>query len=239
MLCVVLTGGETRAEDQRLTTWSTWNIQYLYGFNYDLGEDARDTMTFEHADQWKYGDNFFFLDVNTLVERDRETADTALYGEWHPRLSVSKLSGKDLSVGPIRDVLTAHELDFGEDSLVYLSGVGLSLNLPGFEFANLNALFRDDVDQDGSTWQISVEWNAPIELFGWHWSYGGYIDFAGEEGNLAWNINSDTQLLLDVGERLGYKNQLWAGIELLLRHNEFGIDGQDEFVPQMMVKWVF
>ena len=46
--------------------------------------------------------------------------------------------------------------------------------------------------------------------------YGGYIDFAGEEGNLAWNINSDTQLLLDVGEHLGYKNQLWAGIELLL-----------------------
>lgn len=230
---------KSHAEDKNLTTSSAWNIQYLYGANFDLGKNTRDTLTFEHMDEWKYGDNFFFLDVNNFATRDSEIAKTTLYGEWHSRFSFSKILEKKVSWGLIDDLLTAHNIDFSENSLAYLNGLGFSLNLPGFDFANVNTLLRDNVDQDGFTWQVNMNWNVPFSLFGLHWAYGGFIDFAGHEGNLAWNIISHTQLLFDIGEYWGYNNQIWAGTEFLFWHNEFGIEGQNEFVPQMMVKWVF
>ena len=226
-------------EPKHLVEWSTWNIQYLYGFNFDLGKDQRDTLTFEHADRWKYGDNFFFLNVINLAERDRTSADTELYSEWHTRLSLERIFDTNLSSGPINDILTAHGIDVGESTVAYLNGAGLSLNLPGFAFANVNAFLRDTVDQEGVTWHISIDWLIPITLADWHLSYGGFIDFTGEEGTLASNVLSETQLLLDVGAFIGHRAQLFLGLELQTWHNEFGIKGQHEIVPQMMAKWVF
>jgi hypothetical protein len=49
----------------QLIEWMTSNIQYLYGFNWDLGKGTRDTLTFEHADAWWYGDNYFFLGLQS------------------------------------------------------------------------------------------------------------------------------------------------------------------------------
>jgi nucleoside-specific outer membrane channel protein Tsx len=226
-------------EPKPLIEWATSDLQYLYGFNWDLGKGTRDTMTFEHTDGWRYGDNYFFLDVYNLAEHDRLLGDATYYGEWHPRFSFSKVFGWNLSRGSVKDVLLSHELTFAEGYLTHSSGIGFSLDLPHFAFANANFLAKDNVDQDAVTWQIIVDWSLPFTVSGLKLSYGGYIDIAGPEGDLPWSIFSDVQLLLDVGTFFGYENHVFCGVELRYIHNLFGIDGQDELVPHPMVKVAF
>jgi len=219
--------------------WSTSNLQYLYGFNWDLGKATRDTLTLEHADAWRYGDNYFFLDVYNLAEHDRELGDAVYYGELHPRFSLNKIFERDLSYKRIKEVLISNEFTFAEGFLTHSTGVGFSVALSHFDFANVNFLMKDNVDQDGVTWQVILDWSVPFTIHGLKLSCGGYIDVAGPEGNLSWTTYSDIQLLLDVGTFFNYHNRLFAGVEFRYIRNEFGIPDQEEFVPQPMVKWTF
>lgn len=79
----------------------------------------------------------------------------------------------------------------------------------------------------------------PFTVAGVPLVYGGYIDYAGPEGGLVDTIYSDTQLLLDVGKWVGRESYLFVGVEFSYIHNQFYIDGADEYVPQPIVKWVF
>ena len=69
-------------------------------------------------------------------------------------------------------------------------------------------------------------------------SFGGFIDFAGSQGDREESIIGAPQLLVDVGNFWGAPDRLHAGIEYQFWRNKFGIDGVDEDVVQLMVKWV-
>src|SRR3546814_2823481 len=71
------------------------------------------TITFEHASGWTWGDMFLFVDnkwYNGISGSDGHT----YYGEFSPRLSLGKISGADLSFGPIKDVLISATYERGE-----------------------------------------------------------------------------------------------------------------------------
>lgn len=70
--------------------WNAFNVQCLYGSNYELEPEQVDVVTLEWANGWAYGDNFVFVDVTNFVQ-----GDNTVYGEWAPRLSLSKITGKD------------------------------------------------------------------------------------------------------------------------------------------------
>ncbi len=218
--------------------WQTSNIQLLYGNGYELGDNTRSTLTFEHANGWKYGDNFFFLDViNPLKDGQDSTND--LYAEFSPRLSISKISGKDLSFAFVKDVLLAGTLEMGIYSHNYLYGVGFSLDLPKFAFADINIYVRDNPNESGQTYQITPVWALPFTVGSAKMLFEGFADIAGSEGTTEFNIDFQPRLLLDVGNFWGASDSLWAGVEYIYWHNKFGIDGVDESLPQAMVKWVF
>ena len=42
--------------------WQNNNLTYLWGKNFKVNPPTQQTVTFEHADGWKYGDNFIFVD---------------------------------------------------------------------------------------------------------------------------------------------------------------------------------
>lgn len=52
-------------------TWSKTNIQYLYGNSFDkvvgnsISNSKMETITIEHVGGWKYGKNFFFVDLTS------------------------------------------------------------------------------------------------------------------------------------------------------------------------------
>jgi nucleoside-specific outer membrane channel protein Tsx len=223
--------------------WQETDLEYLWGTNFKSLEtktskdNSRSTLTFEHADAWKYGDNFFFFDV-TNPEINRNGQKTSIYGEFSPRLSIGKITGLDLSAPYVKDVLVAGTLEMGNGFHNYLYGLGLSLKLPKFNFADVNVYVRNDTNQNGVTYQVTPCWQLPFSIGPASLLFEGFSDIAGSEGGSAFNIDAQPRLLLDLGKFWGSAGNLYVGTEFMYWHNKFGIKGVDEYAPQAMIKWV-
>ena len=222
------------ASPARSQSWSTTSVIVMQGWDYELGDESRTILTFEHADGWRYGDNFFFFDATNA-----ESGGTNVYGEFHPRLSFSKISGRDLSFGIFKDFLLAGEMEMGEDIWNYLYGAGLDFNLPGFDYAFVNVYVRDNPDLSGRTYQVTPVWAFPFKLAGLDFMFEGFGDFAGAESGSAANIMLQPRLLLDVGALWNKPGRISAGLEYMYWHNKFGVEGVTESAPQIMLKASF
>ncbi len=231
----------TAGANTQAAEWSTTNVQLLYGDGYELGDNAMAIMTLEHANGWKYGDNFFFVDVSNPLDKG-----TGFYGEFSPRLSLGKISGKDLSFGIVKDVLLAGTLEMGEDLRAYLVGVGFALDLPKFAFADVNLYYRESerdwlAEQTDAGAQVTIDWLLPFELGGQKLAFEGFADYAwGEKGGSAPkadNLVAGPRLLIDAGNWFGAPGTLQIGVEYQIWRNKYGVKGFDEDIPQAMVKW--
>lgn len=211
------------------------NISFLTGNEYELGNDHRNTLRFDHASTWALGDNYLFFDVTDPVSND-----TFIYGEWHSRLSFSKMTGHHIGFGPVSDTLLAGELNFdGQGTHIYLYGVGFNIKIPEFQFVILNAYARRDPAYHGTTYQISWAWGLPFK-FGdrVRFAFGGFCDYAGKQGRSAANFLAKPQLLFDMGNLLFRKpNNIFAGMRYVYWHNKLGIKGLNESVPELMITW--
>jgi nucleoside-specific outer membrane channel protein Tsx len=237
------------------TPWVNWqsgNVQYLRGWNYNTdphtnfftdGGDEHDVITIEYFNDWRYGDNFIFADITAPTDQGTE-----VYGELSPRLSAGKISGLDLGLGPIKDVLLAGNMELGKNNRAFLLGPGLALNLPGFTYADLNLYARkserDFIKRDTNWgWQVTFDWLVPLPIGRFQFLTEGFIDYAfGEGGGAAPkrdNIIAAPRLLLDVGALWGKANVVQAGVEYQYWHHQYGVSGQHESVPQLMAKWMF
>jgi nucleoside-specific outer membrane channel protein Tsx len=231
--------------------WQETDLEYLWGTNYiknpfvskTAKDNSRSTITLEHADAWKYGDNFFFFDI-TNPEINRNGSLTSIYGELSPRLSVGKITGLDLSAPGLKDVLVAGTLELGNGFHNYLYGVGLSLNVPKCNFADLNLYVRNDTNRHGVTWQITPVWQLPFTIGKAGFLFEGFVDIAGREGRTSdsagvseFNVDAQPRLLLDLGNFWDKPGNIYLGTEFMYWHNKFGVKGADEYAPQVMVKW--
>lgn len=223
--------------------WSSSNVQLLHGSGYELGEEERTIFTLEHANRWTYGDNFFFVDATSPG-----SSGTALYAEFSPRLSIGGLTGSNDETGFVKDTLIAATIEMGEDVHAQLLGIGLSLDVAEFNYLNVNFYlrrsYRDGVARDTDTGgQVNVNWNLPFVFTGSQWFFEGHLDYAfSEDGGSnpkKDNLNAAPRLLLDLGHLWEAPGHILAGIEYQVWRNKFGIDGVDEDVAQLMLKWIF
>ena len=237
--------------------FATTNIQYLHGAHYadfnpnggfSHGDEAS-IITLEHFDAWKYGDNFFFVDItNPDGEGDgfgtTGKASGSYYGEISPRLSIGKIFfDRELSWGLIKDVLFTSTLEVPESPVkqTWLYGAAVDLNLPGFQFFQVNWYIRDPQESGIDTGQqITLAWGAPFKIGPVPMLFEGFLDYAWGVDPLKDNIITAPRLLVDVGDLMGFgAGKLQAGVEWQMWHNKFGIAGMDESVPQAMVKWIW
>lgn len=230
--------------------WSSTNVQYLHGENYepifDNGDETRSIITLEHVNGWAYGDNFFFVDI-TNSDRTGDETGTEFYGELSPRLSFSKISGNDLSYGIVQDVLittTAEIGDAGAGFHNYLYGLAVDLNLPGFKFFQFNWYVRNEINAKTDTGQqVTLVWLVPFSLGSADFAFEGFLDYAydldSDEQPCEDNLLTAPRLLIDVGKFFGSPGELQAGIEYQIWRNKFGIEDIDEDVAQAMVKWIW
>ena len=239
-VCFFLLGAVTASFPTTAQAWNAFNVQYLYGSNYELEPEQVDILTLEWANGWTYGDNFVFVDITNFVQ-----GDNTVYGEWSPRLSLSKITGKDFSIGLIQDVLLSGTVELGEGISNYLIGGAIDLAIPSFNFFQVNGYLRENSELSGSTWQVTVVWSADFEIGRARWNFAGFIDWAGSEGKSGTpayskrNFHAQPQLLLDLGHMLNRPGWLYAGVEWLYWDNRFGIPGITESVAQAMVKAKF
>ena len=244
---VCLPFSSTQAQDGG---FSAWDVQLLYGREFQepgVPEDAsKGIVTFENASGWTWGSSYFFADIVRSDGSDSHA--TEVYSEWYPSASLSKLSGRNLATGVLRDVSATFGINAGSKStgaapLIFLPGVTFDLQLPGFAFFSLGAYaYIDQGRVDGTsngchstTYQVTPSWALPFSVGSLRFSFDGFVDFIGEHGGCASQVLSQSQFKFDVGK----PDDLYLGIEWQYWHDKFGISGLDESFPQALVVWKF
>jgi hypothetical protein len=126
--------------------WSATELHYQFG-NLDApfrGGQQTDThiLTLQHANAWKYGDTFIFIDFLNDSKNDGFN-DADLYGEAYFNFSLSKILDTKFGAGPVKDVGILAGLNMGMDSEVikYLPGIRISWDVEGFTFLNTDFIF--------------------------------------------------------------------------------------------------
>jgi nucleoside-specific outer membrane channel protein Tsx len=217
------------------------NVQYMIGPDLEVEDsDPVQTMTFEVANGWKYGDNFFFTDVvNGAVFDTSAGKAIQTYGEWHSRFSFSKITGKDISAGIFGDVLLAGEVDYPAGWYpTYLYGLGTDWKIPGAAFFMVNFFIRDEAKTEGISFQVNPAWLFPFTFGPVKGSFGGWADFMTGEGDdpVFWWQMQPT-LMLDVGNFAGAPGKIEAGVEYEYFQNFLGIEDLTINKPQFVLKW--
>lgn len=206
--------------------WFNQNsITYQQGNHYRVVDHEQEIWTFEHLSVWSWGDMFFFYDELHEQNIDR----SGYYYEWSPRLSLGKLSGSDLSTGPVEDVLVASTYERGSDGFnAWLLGLGLDWKVPGFAHFESNLYYRDTEGLQGDTWQVTLAWVLPFAIHNLDFLFDGYTDIRGSEGFAESDLNFNPQLKIDIGNVFGYPEIFYGGIEYSYWNNKFGIEDTDE-----------
>ena len=205
-------------------------------------------FTLQHASGWNYGDNFFFFD-HLNYNGDNDSDGDELYGEWYSNFSLSKLSGNSLSVGPISDIGLIAGLNFAPevDTLYYLPGLRLSLDLPGFVFANLDitAYIQDSdlLPKEDNSYMIDFNWAYPFTIGKASFSIEGHIEYiaASDTANSgkreSWLL-AQPQFRYDLGKTLmKVENKVFIGIEYQFWQNKLGDKNTDENAAQLLAVW--
>jgi len=223
-----------------LLQWQSNSLTYLYGKNFAVNPENQQTFTYEHADGWKYGDNFVFLDyISYNGKKDGSLGNTSTYGEISPRLSLGKIFDQTFQLGPITDVLLATTYEFGEgDVESYLIGPGFDLKIPGFDYFQLNFYKRyNDGHRAGyGAWQITPVWSYTIPVGKSDILIDGFMDWvvdnkqSNSKGDYHSNLHFNPQIKYDLGKALNLPDrQLYVGVEYDYWSNKYGINDTRSF----------
>jgi nucleoside-specific outer membrane channel protein Tsx len=211
-------------------------------------------LTLENFAMWKYGTVFFYYDINDPFSGPEKAGSNQFFGGISPTFSLSKMTGKNVSYGIVKDVSLRLEVENGSANGTYrfrnyFYGVQADLSVPGFDFVSINVVARDNPEHAGVGAQYGGFWQMS-------WDYGQYSKFK-FTGFFAWAPHngdqpasapfenkgsffmSQPQLLYDLGNTWGEPNAVEVGIEYLYAINRFQIAGKDEKSVQAILKMNF
>ena len=216
--------------------WQDNSLTYLYGKEFVVDPKIQQTLTLEHVSGWSIGDLFVFVDsIHYNGAKDINDNNSTYYGEISPRLSFGKLSGQNLTLGPITDLLLAGTYEFGRGDLKeYLLGPAVDLAVPGFDYFQLNTYYRHSDSPKGArgSWQITPVWATTLPVGSSDILIDGYIDWVvdndGDDNHA--NLHFNPQVKYDLGKALGWNaKQLYAGIEYSYWKHKYGIENSSAF----------
>lgn len=230
--------------------WTDTSVSLLYGTGFEVDPEDQTTVTLEHANGWKYGDFFWFNDFIYFNGDDAGVAGAqekwTYYGEISPRVSLGKVLGKDVSVAFIKDWLFAYTYEYGEDAFGddfgiqnHLVGAGVDLEIPAFDFVQLNVYQRLPHKGDGETVQVTAVWKYSTPVGKSSFIFDGFMDWVVNSDNTyEKNLHFCPQLKFDLGTIWGWDpNRLNAGIEYDYWKNKYGIEAADtQHAVSLLVK---
>ena len=203
--------------------------------------------TFQHADAWKYGDNFGFLD-----HFDKDKTGTDFYGEFYANFSLGKITGNCVGFWRVKDMGILAGINWGRDTKIrkYLPGFRLSWDLPGFTFLNTDfTAFIDDskgkdnggVPREDDSYMIDINGAAAFDIGQHSFAIEGHIEYIGKRRNefderVHWWILSQPRFMYDLGKPLfDSPNRLFVGVEWQVWVNKQGDKNTDENAPQAIL----
>ncbi|QDK38994.1 DUF5020 family protein [Bdellovibrio sp. NC01] len=219
--------------------WQETNIQFLHGSDYRTFDDksvSQMIVTLEHVDSWAYGSNYFFIDISN----PDSDANASYYGEFSPAFSLSKMGLIEKPQGVLRDVAIQGnwEMPQGPAKRAVLGGLTFEWNI-GFDYFATQFLYRDSFGGDGHTGQLTLVWLKKFGTEAWPFEFSGFLDWAGQEGDISDNLQTQPSLLYDASRRSSGKIPLKVGVEWQYWQNKYGIKGLTESLPQAKLVWIF
>lgn len=212
------------------------NVQLLYGKPLNQSGELA-TITLEHFGMIGDFENFGFTDLSNNVSLEGPT----MYLEWYPKLSLSRATNSEVSMGPVSDVLLGGGINvlFGgnEDFFVYLLGPAFKFRLPGQGLLQLETFYyKQNGSEYHGTYQFTPSWDVPLPVSEKaHLRFRGFMDFIGDRGPGSTQYLTQPQLLLDLGNLRGKPGKVYAGTEWRYWQNVVGLKGVDESILQVNV----
>ncbi|MDM8567298.1 DUF5020 family protein [Candidatus Halobeggiatoa sp. HSG11] len=236
---VVLTGIQTVVAAEY---FSNTELQIHADFNRKPAESDILTVTVDHFSEWKYGDNFFFLDIEGKSDFATE-ADT-LYFEYAPRLSLDNLFGNKIFsnqyLGELYATIQYNDSDRNFINQVWLYGVSIDFaGQPNYGFSNLHFLVREEDTQDTS-YQITFSWGQPFRVGGWQFVFNGFVDYWEDDDKTV--FLTEPQLRLPLANFVSQDNILAKaviGTEIEISKDFFGKDYGWEINPTIFLTFPF
>ncbi|OQW39217.1 MAG: hypothetical protein A4S08_07825 [Proteobacteria bacterium SG_bin4] len=226
--------------------WSITELHYQYGRLKQpfLQQQEADTsvVTFQHINGWRYGNNFLFFD--TLMPHQGKMD---YYGEYYGSLSLSKLSGIDLAIGPIKDFGLLMGVNWAPTPgvLKYLPGLRVSWDFPSFTFLNADITayidYSDRAVKENNSFMIDINGQYPFKLFKANFSIEGHAEYIGERRNQFGQVHawffSQIQVRYDIGELLlKQSKKVFIGTEWQYWSHKLG-SNVEENVAQALLVW--
>lgn len=234
---ILLTGLIGAGTTAQAATFSSTKVEILYGQDYARGFNGADKdeaiFTIANATGFTWGDSFFFADV-TNVDNVDGTGGTHL--EFGPRYRFYKPENNDLIKGVYGIVQADITSNKFTTKVVKMGGASLDWNVPGFKFVKTHLQYRDDPTKDGSSVQFNLIWNKSFTISDENFSFEGFLDWTSGEGK---GFGSESNLLVQPQLLWHVNKAVGVGIEYQYWGNRLGIDGRNESVPQIMVRWTF
>lgn len=245
VILAVVAGIAVAAPDVAAASYNTTSLSALYGTGFDdphngmASQDERIfTLRLENSLGWRYGDSYVYIDMTSGRFAEDGSTDYNIYAKWVPRLSLSKILGTQIGVGPLGDVLLAADIQRSPGFSAVMTGIGTSWDVPGFDYVTLNMYVRNDNFND-PTYQVAAIWRLPFRL-GASFSFEGHFTIYGTDAQ-AVNVLSQPQLLVKAGEWVGLReDQLQIGTEVWIAHTTDSLGERYTTVaPTVMARFVF
>jgi nucleoside-specific outer membrane channel protein Tsx len=224
------------------STWSKTSAELLYSSSYDSpGRDSNKDLilSLKHANGWKYGDNFFFVDVSGIDEKEDNNSNdsNSVHLEWGPRFSLGRYFYDAPWDNLIKDVYFIGQIDVDRSRTTRtrtdLYGISLDLNIPKFNFFKVHFFKRDSPALSRTNEQLTLTWHLPFTIGNLDFAFEGFADYVTSQGAYESNLLTQPTLIWNVNQNIG------VGFEYQSWHNKFGINDKNEQALQYLVRWNF
>ncbi|TFW22291.1 outer envelope protein [Duganella callida] len=217
--------------------WSDTSLSYRYGTRfaepYNDQDITKNIVNLSHVSGYKYGKNFFSVDLLMSSELDPSAAGSnsgahEAYVVYRNTLDLGKVTGNNYAFGPVRGVGATVGFDFNSKTdagynskkRMVVAGPTLMMDVPGFLDISLMALWESNAPYNTYTNQatpryayrthpmLTAAWGIPFTL-GIPLSFEGYANFIAAKGSnefgggTAPETNIDMQIMYDISETLG------------------------------------
>ncbi|MBB6463762.1 hypothetical protein [Flammeovirga kamogawensis] len=253
------------AQERKSTTF----LEYVYGWNntdYYCGQNPKNggmgMFTLDHTTITKWGGVYGF--VNFLFAPDgfyeagysNETLDKTsgkyrLYSEVYPWVSLSGITGRDFSFGPVADVSLDGQINLTNGNAAGLAGIGFTFKAPlKKDFLKVSAYWRTDNVKENSM-QITAAFNLHV----WQkagFRIQGFVDLIPQVKNraefggadLGTDFLSQVRFLFDVGRNTIFKNDSFSKLEIgcgigMHFNKDLKKHKASSFVPQPCIRLSF
>lgn len=240
---LLLVSGPSQAEEYSSTDLQILHTSFLDKNDKDLGngiftkDNNLTAARLEHYGTWKYGDNFFCIDLTegravggSASGSFGSNTDSHLFLVYVPRVSLTKVASAPLT-GFVKDIYLAGRLERASYGSYQAENVGISfdLKIPGTVFFEQDFYARRTNYDDGAEFLSRTVWLAPFSAGPVGMHFDGLALIKTTDNGL--NTFTQLDLLADVFN----KGQIQAGVRLesaFYKH-------YDRNTPYVMLKWVF